>query len=280
MTLRANEFASEQYWSSIWRRVELGHIGVWEADPAVKQQSKLISGLIEEMLQRKETVNILEIGCANSFWLPHFARRFNVNVYGLDYSLPGCFQAKNQLNRQHIDGHIFCQDFFNFVEDGVENFDIIISFGFIEHFGNPSLALGGMYQILRPGGIVFANVPNIAGIYGYLQKKIDWDVYNGHILMSDMEIAEYARQAGFIDVYSGYIGGLVYFSVLNFQTSKSSIAHAIISGLGRGVRLADIVIGRSLEYVRLNKSHSISSPYVYVVAKKGEIPMYKIAEEI
>ncbi len=242
---------------------------VWEADQAVQQQSAIISKLIRRSREREESINVLEVGCANSFWLPHIARKFGVNIYGIDYSMIGCLQAKSQLVRQNVSGNIFCQDFLQFAELQRPLFDLVISFGFIEHFTDPSAALQSMYQVLKPGGLVFATVPNITGIYKPLVRIMNKDVYDDHVLMNDVEIREQTIKSGFVDVQSGYTGGTIYFSVLNFQTAKSSLGHVIMSFLSRVVRLFDIIVGFSLSWLKLNRNNRFTSPYIYVIGLKS-----------
>lgn len=268
MLPQLNEYTDEQYWSRIWQRSNQGYLKVWEIDPAVQQQARVITSLIEELLLERDEINILEVGCANSFWLPYFAQNSRVNVFGLDYSRLGCAQSRIQLARKGVEGNIICQDFFSFIENKVELFDIIISFGFIEHFDDPSLVLQDMLGILRTGGAIFVNIPNMAGIYGPMQKAIDVDVYNGHVLLSDSDMTKFAFKAGYKSVVAGHIGGMLYLSVLNLQTSKTKYGHIFMSGISRLIRLNDIILGHVLRVFGLNINNQFSSPYVYMVAKK------------
>ena len=266
---QADEYTSEAYWSSIWQRTRPGNIAVWEADPAVRQQSKAMKSLVERLQERTDRVNVLEVGCANSFWLPHLGRQPGVIAYGLDYSSHGCFQARNQLERQQVPANVFCGDFFDLAKTEQSRFDLIISFGFIEHFSEPSAALDSMRRLLRPGGFVFATVPNISGIYAPLVRMMDEDVYNGHVLMDDTQIRAQATKAGFDQVESGYLGGAVYFSVLNFQTAKTRMSRACMSVASRLARVCDIAVGSSLEALGLNRNNRLASPYVYVIGQRA-----------
>lgn len=266
--VRHKALTDKQYWSSIWKRNDSGRLAVWETDPAVQQQSAVIASLISRLQEKEETISILEVGCANSFWLPHLARRFNATVYGVDYSEIGCKLAEKQMARQEAKGRIFCQDFFFFAESTPQRFDLIISFGFIEHFTDPSEVLKKMCQILVPGGFVFATVPNLLGIYGPLSKIMDRQVYLDHLLMDPIQIKGYAEKAGLAQLQAGYIGGMVYFSVLNFQTANGLVLSTILYVLCRAVRLFDIVAGQCLNFLGLDKNNKFTSPYVYVTAER------------
>jgi len=260
---------SGSYWSGIWDRTVPGSIAVWEADPAVRQQSQLIGSLIDRVRIPGRRVKLLEIGAANSLWLPHLASRYGAEVYGVDYSAIGCIQAQHQLDRQGVTGYIFCQDMFTMTEIFQGQFDIIISFGLIEHFLDPSAPLASMGAMLRPGGILYAIVPNLMGAYGPIVHTFTPDVYYGHQLIVPPAMATFAKKAGLHAVTVGYIGGAIYGSVINFQTARSSVMHTAMSLLSRIVRASDIVIGRALEVAALNRPNRWLSPYVYLVGQKA-----------
>src|SRR3954447_19350720 len=54
----------------------------------------------------------LEVGAANSIWLPYFARKYGYHVTGLDYSHNGCQLAEARLRSAGIEGAIIEGDLF------------------------------------------------------------------------------------------------------------------------------------------------------------------------
>lgn len=52
-------------------------------------------------------------------------------------------------------------------------FDIVCSFGFIEHFDNLDLVLSNHLKLLKPGALLLVTLPNFRGVNGLLQKIFD-----------------------------------------------------------------------------------------------------------
>jgi 2-polyprenyl-3-methyl-5-hydroxy-6-metoxy-1,4-benzoquinol methylase len=63
-----------------------------------------------------------------------------------------------------------------------ESFDVVILSAVLEHLYDPSRTIGEIARILRPGGVLFLDVPNEAGLYfriGNLYQRVrgrDWVV--------------------------------------------------------------------------------------------------------
>jgi SAM-dependent methyltransferase len=54
-----------------------------------------------------------------------------------------------------------------------ENYDLVCSFGFIEHFTDLEYVLRTHMKFLRPGGLLLITLPNFLGVNGFLQKVFD-----------------------------------------------------------------------------------------------------------
>jgi len=61
-------------------------------------------------------------------------------------------------------------------------FDIVVSFGFIEHFDSPLDAMKRQIAWLAPGGIAVFGVPNFRGVYRSLQRILDPGILDRHNL--------------------------------------------------------------------------------------------------
>src|SRR5579863_9871167 len=77
---------------------------------------------------------LLEIGCGGSRWLPYFARQFGFEVWGIDYSSTGCQKASAILASTRVPGTVLERDAFAPNEDLLEEFDVVVSLGLVEHF--------------------------------------------------------------------------------------------------------------------------------------------------
>jgi 2-polyprenyl-3-methyl-5-hydroxy-6-metoxy-1,4-benzoquinol methylase len=117
-------------------------------------------------------INYIEIGCAPGKLLAWTAWKFKANVSGLDYSDNGMRSAKELFSALDLQADLRCEDLFqnSFLK---ESFDLVTSFGLIEHFENPLEVIQKHIELLKPGGVAVIAIPNYGGIYGQIQKKID-----------------------------------------------------------------------------------------------------------
>lgn len=269
MTNTPKYLTTEAYWSNMWVQTTSAASRFRQYDPAVADLADCIDALVDQLLATKSEIRVLEVGCANSQWLPYLAHRSHVSVYGLDYSRIGCTQAQQQLLQQDVPGNIICCDFFEFADNCNNSFDLIISFGFIEHFTDPSIPLRQMHQMTTPGGIVLATVPNIKGVYGTIQQIIGGEILNEHIPMDHRDISNFFNESSLQDVSSGYVGGALYLSVVNYHAVQSKILRRMYPVIARVARGIDLSIGLLLRKAGLSINNSLTSPYVYAVGHKN-----------
>ena len=108
---------------------------------------------------------ILDIGCGNGFLLYQFRNRYETLI-GLEYSPKRLAQARvnlSGLNFIPIDGS--AEDMATVESNSI---DRIISADTIEHIPDVYAAAAEMFRVLRPGGELVINTPNIA----FLKKRI------------------------------------------------------------------------------------------------------------
>jgi cyclopropane fatty-acyl-phospholipid synthase-like methyltransferase len=140
-------------------------------------------------------MELVEVGCAQSVYLPYFAKQFGFKVCGIDRSEMGCDRARTILEREGVKGEVYCADFFSAPAQLIGRFDVVTSFGVVEHFQQTAEALRGMARLLKPGGRMFTNIPNLTGVLGY-QKLLDQDIYDAHVLLTRESLASAHREAG------------------------------------------------------------------------------------
>lgn len=112
---------------------------------------------------------VVEVGCAPARWLVWYAEQFGANVTGIEYTPGGAALSRRNLEAAGVDGRIVQGDFFS-AEVLDEQFDLVTSFGFIEHFEDLEGAFRRHVDFTKPGGRVALGVPNFRGIVGWLQK--------------------------------------------------------------------------------------------------------------
>jgi 2-polyprenyl-3-methyl-5-hydroxy-6-metoxy-1,4-benzoquinol methylase len=202
--------AGRGHWNSVWttskqpRSVDLTETGVRNHFRLAlhKLFCDVFGGLPTPQLQ------LLEIGCGNSIWLPYFARQFQFKVSGLDYSEEGCRTARERLDRSGVPGTIHCMDVFARPADLRHQYDVVVSFGVVEHFQDVSVCLAAFGHYVKPGGLILTLVPNLAGIIGDLVKVINPSVYAIHVPLDVEGLRVAHERAGFTVQRSEYFFGL------------------------------------------------------------------------
>jgi SAM-dependent methyltransferase len=147
---------------------------------------------------------LLEIGAARSRWLPYFAERFGFAVTGLDYSAQGCVQAREMLARAGLPGEVVCADLFEPPPELLGRFDIVVSFGVVEHFHDTASCVAACARLLARDGRMITTIPNMRGTLGGLQRVLDPRVYRMHVPLRARDLAAAHGRAGLEVVRCGY----------------------------------------------------------------------------
>lgn len=114
----------------------------------------------------------IEIGCAPGKMLAWVASALKAEVTGLDYSEPGITKCRALFNALSLKANLFHDDFFDH-HLPLASFDVVASFGVIEHFDDARPAVQRHLDLVRPGGVALIAIPNYGGIYGELQRWFD-----------------------------------------------------------------------------------------------------------
>jgi 2-polyprenyl-3-methyl-5-hydroxy-6-metoxy-1,4-benzoquinol methylase len=175
--------AGKQYWDKTWGTYDITK----QVNPRHGGLPNYVNRCFHEYFFRifsgmgTQGEKILEIGCARSMWLPYFAKEFAFEVYGIDYSEVGCQQAKQILENEGVNGKIVCVDFFSPPGSMVEAFDVVVSFGVLEHFKDTTACVAAFSKFLKPGGLLITNIPNLCGLNGLIQKMINRPIFDIHV---------------------------------------------------------------------------------------------------
>src|SRR5437868_1363930 len=109
------DIAGRDYWENVWGQrhspsfVDLRASGVRD-HPRRRLYSHLRDVLAEVQTSGKR---LIEIGCGNSLWLPHFARYLGYEVFGLDYTASGSARARAMLDEAGQTGTIIQANLFD-----------------------------------------------------------------------------------------------------------------------------------------------------------------------
>ena len=117
--------------------------------------------------KNKEEVKICELGSGDGKLLKKIADNFNYKPFGIEFAKGPIEQARNRgINM--IEGDVFNKEL---LEKYKEHFDVVYSYGFIEHITPPEKAVDVHLQLLKRGGHFFIQIPSLKG-FNYLKFKI------------------------------------------------------------------------------------------------------------
>jgi SAM-dependent methyltransferase len=267
------ERVSKQYWDSSWQ----AEARLPEAfDPTVSGLRGLFrrqfhAFFVEHLRDiAPPGSSLIEVGCGRSQLLPYFSSRFGLRVSGLDYSEIGCEKARRILQRERISGEIFCGDLWTFDAFPAPGFDVVFSFGLVEHFEDTAGVIRGLARFVRPGGAVLTLIPNMLGSVGALQRALSREIYDIHVPLSAAVLARAHAEAGLSVQTSGYLLP-AHFGVCNPGTRFHHGVSARARDLAyRAAIAASTVLLWVHERVVPLPVNERMSPYAFAVATKPQ----------
>jgi len=190
--------ADTVFWDKLYVDVPLGIAG--ERNPVRQWIEKWVA---------PGTGTCLEIGCFPGRYLAVFGE-LGYRLSGIDLTtrvldeLPDWFSSRGyQL------GEFYQEDFLEFISRTESSFDIVCSFGFIEHFSDWNAILHMHAKLIKPGGLLVVSVPNFKGeLQRYLHEAFDRENLARHNLaaMSPRQWAVNLIPLGYEVLFAGPFG--------------------------------------------------------------------------
>jgi SAM-dependent methyltransferase len=254
------------YWDDVWEGEALPD----PIDPDDASLDNEVNRQIDRLLgrlfpERQDGRALLEVGAARSAWLPYFARRFGFAVTGLDYSARGAEQARQILAAADVAGHVVQADMFVPPAELLDRFDVVISFGVVEHFDDTAAALAALARFARRGGVIITSVPNMAGWVGTLQRRLNPSVYAVHKPISRADLVKAHRTARLELLECRHFMGMNW-SVVNIAGWQDERRRQRVARiLSRVSKVSWLIERRGLRFPR----NRLTSPYIVAVARRG-----------
>jgi 2-polyprenyl-3-methyl-5-hydroxy-6-metoxy-1,4-benzoquinol methylase len=148
----------------------------------------------------------IEIGCFQGHFLPFFGH-LGYRLHGLDVVSRVLDMPAWLHERGLAVGDFWQQDFFSFKPQ--RQYEIVCSFGFIEHFTAWEDVVARHIDLVAPGGLLVIMSPNFTGILQkYFHRFLDKENFLRHYLpaMDPHRWCKIAERQGFSPVFCGYFG--------------------------------------------------------------------------
>ena len=164
---------------------------------------------MEDLWGRREKGDIFELGCGASQFLAWAAVQ-GWRVNGIDYNQEGLDILKHFLDARNLEhGTLHLGDTFKYDWHSIENsIDIVVSFGFLEHFSDPKTIMANAKVALKPGGLVISQIPNLFSFNAKLMKKYAPKLWSQHVPHTPEDFDRFHIDAGLEVIQaSDYCGG-------------------------------------------------------------------------
>lgn len=198
-----NEITSKKYWQQTGVLNNQGH-------SIPLPITKLLTKVLNKNNDKKATA--LEIGCAPGTFLSYICKEFNYKPEGIDYVAGSSEITKKTLVESGLSNFIIHEeDFFTWKPN--KKYELVSSFGFIEHFHNVNVVINKHISLLKDKGILILEVPNFTHCQYFLHKILDKENLDRHnIEPMYIEFFEKLTESHDFNIkYLGYTGGFFDF---------------------------------------------------------------------
>jgi len=185
--------------------------------------------------------NLLDIGCAQGFFL-YNASKAGYTTKGIEISQDAAEYAIMEFGLD-IEAKPFEE--LRFPEN---HFDVVTLWQVLEHVPYPLTVLKEVHRILKPGGLLVASTPDIAGIPAKILRKRWWDIKRLHInQFSTKTLTDILQNGGFKNISSVSYRGFVSLSILLTMMLKYLDAYERLKALFN----PDSILGKTLNKIML-----------------------------
>lgn len=203
-----------------------------------------------------------EVGCYPGNYLIYLCKQFNYIAYGIDNTPFIVSHLPSYLKWHNIEvGNLYHEDFQNFESN--EKYDVVCSFGFIEHFNNYQEIIEKHVKLVKPGGILIITCPNFRKIQYLYHRFLDFSNLQRHVLDAmDLNIwKEILNNNDMKILHIGYYKSIDFWADSQENCNNNMIKKGII-------KLTQSISKCVDKY--LNYPNSWTSPYMVCISQKND----------
>jgi SAM-dependent methyltransferase len=177
--------------------------------------------------------------------------------------------AEQVLKANAVEAEVVCADFFAPPENMLGAFDVVVSFGVVEHFDDTAACLRAVSAFLKPGGMLITNIPNMVGWIGDIQKLVNKPVYDIHQLIDPQRLRVAHELAGLEVLECDYFVG-TSFGVNNLTgISTKNVAGFLKKVLLGVLARVSMLVWSIEEKTGYFAPRKFASPYINCIARKS-----------
>jgi SAM-dependent methyltransferase len=175
-----NNLTDRAFWKAFWesRKGLIFYI----------KPNYIFGDLLARLIKKNDIKSAIELGGFPGYYTIYLKKYQNLDTTLLDYfvheGLVNELLETNGLKPSDIS--VIETDLFTY--QPVKKYDMVLSFGLIEHFADTKEIIKTHLGLLNPSGTLFITLPNFTGINGWIQRTFDRDNYDKHNIAS-MDLA-------------------------------------------------------------------------------------------
>jgi SAM-dependent methyltransferase len=239
----------QEYWDALYENQQVRY------DP---NADVLFCELFDRFLKPGGTC--FEVGCYPGNFLIHLGRRFGYEVSGIDATPFVLTRMPARIHQHGVKvGRFYQGDFLQFQSPGL--FDVVCSFGFIEHFRNFEEVIDKHISMVAPGGTLIISCPNFRYLQYVFHRLLDPINLKRHVLEA-MDLDPWRtvlEKRGMEILYHGYYRTAGFWA--DSPRSGRLAQHAIYY-----VQRINQVIDR-----RVNYPNRFLSPFLISISRKPKL---------
>jgi trans-aconitate methyltransferase len=195
-----NNLTDRSFWKAFWES-RLGLIFNIKRD-------YIFGDILARLKADKGAKTAIELGGFPGYYAVYLKKYENMDTTLFDYFIhPGLINQlleKNGLKEGDV--NIIEADLFTYQPE--KQYDMVLSFGLIEHFKDTKAIIATHLPFLKDDGTLFITLPNFKSINGWVQRKFDIENYNKHYIdcMDPALLARIFNELGLKQVESYYYG--------------------------------------------------------------------------
>jgi len=254
--------SNKSQWEKRWLKVRKKSLTFDPEQPSFRETHQILN----KYLPKQKTGKFLEVGAYPGKYLWYFYKYFGYEPWGVEYVESCSRLAQEMLDKEDIPAKMINDDFFNLkAKDHVDEagWDLVASFGFVEHFDDPVDAVAKHLEVTKVGGLVIISVPNHAGWNGSIMRFVDKEKWRQHNGMSlDDLVKAFDRAGGNEIIFSDYAGHIGFWNAAVYPKLKSVFGPFYLF-----TRIPLLLIEKIGRWIIPN--NRITSPEAIIIARKN-----------
>jgi len=246
------DLTSPVYWGKRQSRLKL---------PKDKGPMMDLLDSIEPYLLEYSNQRWIELGCSPGYVSYLLFRRIPFVPFGVDFSPEAHMYLETMAQHAGVHATLFQLDVREFTTS--EPYDVVMSFGLLEHFSNAGEILEHHYRLCRKAGLLVVAIPHFRYLQWFYHRVFDrQDLAKHNLSMMNLHtFKEFAHRHNLELLHLGYVGRINFWNV---DDSGPRFIVMIRKGLSLAVRA---FVNRFLSYV-LPPHKKLYAPWIVFIARK------------